>query len=149
MEKKSERDAVLKNQEQWKHRSFTKDPRTHIWIKELNYLKELVDIFEGFHKLDIIHSDLCPRNILAIDFNNYLYTQIFRLMGKNNKSCRFTIIAYEIIIGLLPDPDVTPDNDLALEICNGLRLKIPFHTPKLITQLMMHDAIFEELYGVE
>ncbi|RHZ88352.1 hypothetical protein Glove_23g177 [Diversispora epigaea] len=49
----------------------------------------------------------------------------------------FAIVAYEIITGLPPYPDVAHDNDLALRICNGLRPKIPFHTPKLIARMIM------------
>lgn len=66
----------------------------------------------------------------------------------------FAIIAHEIITGLPPYPDLPHDEDLALKICNGLRSKIPFHTPKLITRMIMRcwDAreecrpTFEELY---
>ncbi|RHZ84551.1 hypothetical protein Glove_79g73 [Diversispora epigaea] len=49
----------------------------------------------------------------------------------------FGIIAYEIVTGFLPYPDVPHDNDLALKICNGLRPKIPFHIPKLIARMIM------------
>ncbi|RHZ85145.1 hypothetical protein Glove_71g80 [Diversispora epigaea] len=66
----------------------------------------------------------------------------------------FAIIAYEIITGFQPYSDVAHDNDLALKICNGLRPKIPFHTPKLITQVIMrcwdarttHRPTFGELH---
>ncbi|RHZ43516.1 hypothetical protein Glove_1033g18 [Diversispora epigaea] len=47
------------------------------------------------------------------------------------------IIAYEMVTGFPPYPDIPHDNDLALKICNGLRPKIPFHTPKLITRIIM------------
>ncbi|RHZ73760.1 hypothetical protein Glove_229g59 [Diversispora epigaea] len=65
----------------------------------------------------------------------------------------FGIIAYEMITGFPPYPDIPHDNDLAMKICNGLRPKIPFHTPKLITRVIMRcwDArvtyrpTFEEL----
>ncbi|RHZ76537.1 hypothetical protein Glove_196g118 [Diversispora epigaea] len=49
----------------------------------------------------------------------------------------FGIIAYEIITGFPPYPDIPHDEDLAIKICNGLRPKIPFHIPKLITQVIM------------
>ncbi|RHZ83830.1 hypothetical protein Glove_87g152 [Diversispora epigaea] len=66
----------------------------------------------------------------------------------------FGIIAYEIITGFPPYPDIPHDEDLAIKICNGLRPKIPFHTPKLITRVIMrcwdaqvtHRPTFEELY---
>ena len=46
------------------------------------------------------------------------------------------------------------DKILAMKICNGLRPKIPFHTPKLVTRTIMrcwdarvtHRPTFEELY---
>ncbi|RHZ87552.1 hypothetical protein Glove_33g12 [Diversispora epigaea] len=49
----------------------------------------------------------------------------------------FGVIAYEIVTGLPPYPDIPHDKDLAIKICNGLRPKIPFHTPKSITKKIM------------
>ncbi|RHZ64770.1 hypothetical protein Glove_320g52 [Diversispora epigaea] len=49
----------------------------------------------------------------------------------------FGIIAYEMVTGFLPYPDIPHDKDLAMKICNGLRPKIPFHIPKLITRIIM------------
>ncbi|RHZ74538.1 hypothetical protein Glove_221g49 [Diversispora epigaea] len=70
----------------------------------------------------------------------------------------FGIIAYEMITGFPPHPDIPHDEDLAIKICNGLRPKIPFHTPKLITRIIMRcwdarvthrptfEALKDELY---
>ncbi|RHZ83872.1 hypothetical protein Glove_87g228 [Diversispora epigaea] len=66
----------------------------------------------------------------------------------------FGIIAYEIVTGIPPYPDIPHDEDLAIKICNGLRPKISFHTPKLITRVIMrcwdarvtHTLTFKELY---
>ncbi|RHZ87666.1 hypothetical protein Glove_33g175 [Diversispora epigaea] len=66
----------------------------------------------------------------------------------------FGIIAYEMITGFPPYPDIPHDTDLARQICNGLRPKIPFHTPKLITKMIMrcwdarvtHRPTFKELF---
>ncbi|RHZ69997.1 hypothetical protein Glove_276g51 [Diversispora epigaea] len=66
----------------------------------------------------------------------------------------FAIIAYEIITGFQPYSYVPHDEELALKICNGLRPKIPFHTPPLITRMIMRcwnaqincRPTFEELY---
>src|SRR6185369_8634495 len=66
----------------------------------------------------------------------------------------FAFVAYEMITGLPPYHDVSHDKDLAFKICNGFRPKIPFYTPKLITQIIMrcwdarttHRPTFEELY---
>ncbi|RHZ85738.1 hypothetical protein Glove_60g122 [Diversispora epigaea] len=49
----------------------------------------------------------------------------------------FGIIANEIVTGFPPYPDIPHDKYLAMKICNGLRPKIPFHTPKLITRMIM------------
>ncbi|RHZ60289.1 hypothetical protein Glove_355g22 [Diversispora epigaea] len=49
----------------------------------------------------------------------------------------YGIIAYEIVTGCPPYPDISHDKGLAMKICNGLRPKIPFHTPKLITRTIM------------
>ncbi|RHZ87180.1 hypothetical protein Glove_40g87 [Diversispora epigaea] len=49
----------------------------------------------------------------------------------------YGIIAYEMVTGFPPYPDIPHDNDLAMKICNGLRPKIPFHIPKLITRMIM------------
>ncbi|RHZ75690.1 hypothetical protein Glove_212g124 [Diversispora epigaea] len=67
----------------------------------------------------------------------------------------FGIIAYEMITGFPPYPDIPHDKDLAMRICNGLRPKIPSYTPKLITRMIMRcwDArityrpTFEELWN--
>ena len=67
----------------------------------------------------------------------------------------FAFVAYEIIIGIPPYHDVSHDKDLAFKICNGFRPKIPFHTPKLITQIIMrcwdaritHRPTFDELFN--
>ncbi|RHZ77178.1 hypothetical protein Glove_184g29 [Diversispora epigaea] len=65
----------------------------------------------------------------------------------------YGIIAYEMVTGFPPYPDIPHDKDLAIKICNGLRPKIPFHIPKLITRMIMrcwnarvtHRPTFEEL----
>ncbi|RHZ44949.1 hypothetical protein Glove_707g69 [Diversispora epigaea] len=65
----------------------------------------------------------------------------------------FGITAYEIITGFAPYYGVPHDRELSRQICNGLRPKIPFHTPRLITEIIMrswdaritHRPTFEEL----
>ncbi|RHZ73759.1 hypothetical protein Glove_229g52 [Diversispora epigaea] len=67
----------------------------------------------------------------------------------------FGIIAYEMVTGFPPYPNIPHDKDLAMKICNGLRPKIPFHTPKLITRTIMrcwdaripHRPTSEELWS--
>ncbi|RHZ83367.1 hypothetical protein Glove_97g54 [Diversispora epigaea] len=161
------------------------------WHNRLNYLVNLAHIFKEIHKLDIIHQDFHPGNILLLSnfhINQHdLYISDFglsKLIGENEETPQkrnvfgvlsyiapeglsgnkeyikaadvysFAIIAYEIVTGFQPYPDVPHDDELALKICNGLRPKIPFQTPKLITQIIMrcwdarisHRFTFEELY---
>ncbi|RHZ86277.1 hypothetical protein Glove_52g37 [Diversispora epigaea] len=140
----------------------------------------------NIHKLDIVHQDFHPGNILSSDFKNRLQISDFglsKLIGANPNNPEkknifgvlpyiapevlsgeeeytkaadvysFGIIAYEMITGFPPYPDIPHDEELALKICNGLRPKIPFHTPKLITRIIMscwdarvtHRPTFEEL----
>lgn len=66
----------------------------------------------------------------------------------------FGIVAYEVFTGIPPFRDVPHDRHLELQICNGLRPKIPFHIPKSITKIIMqcwdarvdHRPTFEELW---
>ncbi|RHZ76340.1 hypothetical protein Glove_198g9 [Diversispora epigaea] len=62
-------------------------------------------------------------------------------------------LTYKIVTGFAPYNDISHDRELARKICIGLRPKIPFCIPKLITRLFMRcwDArvpyrpTFEEL----
>ncbi|RHZ80058.1 hypothetical protein Glove_139g108 [Diversispora epigaea] len=141
------------------------------WGQKLSYLRCLSSIFKNIHKLDIVHQDFHPGNILSSDFkNSYPYISDFGLSklieaNPNNPEKKnivgvlpyiapevlsgdeeytkaadvysFGIIAYEMITGFPPYPDIPHDEDLAIKICNGLRPKIPFHTPKFITRTIM------------
>ncbi|RHZ63145.1 hypothetical protein Glove_332g18 [Diversispora epigaea] len=192
---------------------ITQDPETHSYMMVLNYAKEgnlreyLKNNFNNIdwihklknlyylssrlmiiHKLDIVHQDFHPGNILSSDFKNHpLQISDFglsKIIGANPDSPEkknifgvlpyiapevlsgdaeytkaadvysYGIIAYEIVTEFPPYPDIPHDKDLAMKICNGLRPKIPFRTPKLITRMIMRcwDArvtlrpTFEELY---
>ncbi|RHZ70945.1 hypothetical protein Glove_264g15 [Diversispora epigaea] len=154
---------------------ITQDPETHSYMM-------LMEI----HKLDIVHQDFHPGNILSTDFESELQISDFglsKLIGENPNNPEkknifgvlpyiapevlsgdeeytkaadvysYGIIAYEMVTGFPPYPDIPHDEDLAIKICNGLRPKIPFHTPKLITRMIMrcwdarvtHRPTFEEL----
>ncbi|RHZ85765.1 hypothetical protein Glove_60g149 [Diversispora epigaea] len=158
------------------------------WEQKLNNLYDLSCKLMNIHKLDIIHQDFHPGNILSYDFKVPLAIIISdfglsKLIGANPKNPEkkniigvlpyiapevlsgdeeytkaadiysFGIIAYEIVTGFPPYPDIPHDKDLAMKICNGLRPKIPFHTPKLITRIIMrcwdarvtHRPTLEEL----
>ncbi|RHZ80188.1 hypothetical protein Glove_139g388 [Diversispora epigaea] len=80
------------------------------WENKLSYLHESYD-FDEIHKLDIIHQDFHPGNILSRNFSENFSLHISDF-------------------GLTPE---VLDGEESLKICNGL----PFHIPKLITQVIM------------
>ncbi|RHZ82875.1 hypothetical protein Glove_103g302 [Diversispora epigaea] len=190
---------------------ITQDPETHSYMmvleyaadgnlreylkNNINWKQKLRSLFElslrmmNIHKLDIIHQDFHPGNILSFDFKDSLWISDFGLSklivtNPNNLEKRnifgvlpyvapevlsgeeytkaadvysFGIIAYEIVTGFPPFPDIPHDKDLAMKICNGLRPKIPSHTPKLITRIIMrcwdarvtHRPTFDEEFKEE
>ncbi|RHZ87619.1 hypothetical protein Glove_33g65 [Diversispora epigaea] len=123
------------------------------------------------HKLDIVHQDFHPGNILSYNFKNYSIKisdfGLSKLIGVNPNNPEkknifgvlpyiapevlsgdeeytkaadvysYGIIAYEIVVGIPPYPDIPHNKDLAMKICDGLRPKIPFHIPKIITRMIM------------
>ncbi|RHZ77307.1 hypothetical protein Glove_182g19 [Diversispora epigaea] len=61
------------------------------------------------HKLDIVHRDFHPGNILE-------YVSIGGKYTKAADIYSFAFVAYEIITGLLPYRDLSHDKDLAFKI---------------------------------
>ncbi|RHZ55129.1 hypothetical protein Glove_420g118 [Diversispora epigaea] len=159
------------------------------WGKKLEHLKDLASKLSEIHKLDIVHRDFHPGNILRYSWESNstslritdfglskLITENIKHHQKNTISgvlpyiapevltggeytkaadvYSFAFVAYEIITGIPPYHDVSHDKELAFKICNGFRPKIPFHTPKLITQIIMrcwdahftHRPCFYELF---
>ncbi|RHZ73751.1 hypothetical protein Glove_229g83 [Diversispora epigaea] len=140
------------------------------WKQKLENLYRLSYRLRNIHKLDIVHRDFHPGNILS---SNFMYSMqisdfgLSKLIGANPNNPEkknifgvlpyiapevlsgdeeytkaadvysFGIIAYEMVTGFPPYPDIPHDKDLAMKICNGLRPKIPFHIPKLITRMIM------------
>ncbi|RHZ88221.1 hypothetical protein Glove_25g43 [Diversispora epigaea] len=88
------------------------------WKKKLHYLRGLAD------KLKTIHGS-APEVLSGEE-----YTKAADVYS-------FGIITCEMITGIPPYHDIPHNKDLAMKICNGLRPKIPFHTPKLITRMIM------------
>ncbi|RHZ82528.1 hypothetical protein Glove_109g84 [Diversispora epigaea] len=157
------------------------------WFGKLYILSYLAVVMAKIHKLDIVHRDFHPGNILRYGKGDYFSVNISdfglsKLITESKKNSQkntisgvlpyiapevliggeytkaadvysFALVAYELITGLPPYHDVAHDKDLAFKICNGFRPKIPFHTPKLITQIIMrcwdarttHRPKFEEL----
>ncbi|RHZ49231.1 hypothetical protein Glove_527g15 [Diversispora epigaea] len=142
------------------------------WKQKLYNLQELFRRLMNIHKLDIVHQDFHPGNILSSDFKDpdsimisdfglskligtnpdgpekknivgvlpYIAPEVLSGDEEYSKAAdvySFGIIAYEMITGFPPYPNIPHDEDLAIKICNGLRPKIPFHTPKLITRIIM------------
>ncbi|RHZ75583.1 hypothetical protein Glove_212g209 [Diversispora epigaea] len=134
------------------------------WFQKLCYLYYLSTTLKSIHELDIVHQDFHPGNILSHNFSMYISDfGLSKLIGENPNNPEkknifgvlpyiapevlsgeeytkaadvysFGIIAYEMITGFPPYPDIPHDKDLAMKICNGLRPKIPFHIPKLIQE---------------
>ncbi|RHZ87543.1 hypothetical protein Glove_33g96 [Diversispora epigaea] len=156
------------------------------WKQKLEHLWRLSYSLRSIHKLDIVHQDFHPGNILSRNFNAYIQISDFglsKLIGANPNNpdkknifgvlpyiapevlsgeeeytkaadvYSFGIVAYEMFTGFPPYPNIPHDKDLAMKVCNGLRPKIPFHTPKLITRMIMrcwdarvtHRPTLEEL----
>ncbi|RHZ82538.1 hypothetical protein Glove_109g229 [Diversispora epigaea] len=157
------------------------------WFSKLYNLSYLAMLMARIHKLDIVHRDFHPGNIIkySLSNNSDLYITDFglsKLITENIKNPQkntisgvlpyiapevligkeytkaadvysFAFVAYEIITGLPPYHDVSHDRDLAFNICNGFRPKIPLSTAKLIAQMIMrcwdarptHRPTFEEL----
>ncbi|RHZ85267.1 hypothetical protein Glove_67g77 [Diversispora epigaea] len=102
------------------------------WEQKLENLWRLSLRLMNIHKLHIVHQDFHPGNILSSNFKYHAQISDF---GLTADVYSFGIIAYEIFTGF--PPDIPHDEDLTIKICNGLQPKIPFHTPKLITRMIM------------
>ncbi|RHZ76571.1 hypothetical protein Glove_196g20 [Diversispora epigaea] len=122
------------------------------WKQKLLNLYRLSFILADIHKLDIVHQDFHPGNILSYNFiditcisdfglsklieanpNNpekknivgvlpYIAPEVLSGNEEYTKAAdvySFGILAYEMITGFPPYPDIPHDEDLAIKICNG------------------------------
>src|SRR6185295_14945348 len=127
-----------------------------------NSLKDSLESNSSIRISDFGLSKLITANIKNLQRNTisgvlpYIAPEVL-IGGEYTKAAdvySFAFVAYEIITGIPPYHDVSHDKDLAFKICNGFRPKIPFHTPKLITQIIMrcwdaritHRPTFDELF---
>ncbi|RHZ65758.1 hypothetical protein Glove_311g17 [Diversispora epigaea] len=102
-----------------------KDPETHKYMMVLQYYKG------DIHKLNIVHCDFHPRNILRCNISDFRLSKLITENIKDLKSIKKNIISRVL-------PCIVPEVfNLAFKICNGFRPIIPFHTHKLITQIIM------------
>ncbi|RHZ75091.1 hypothetical protein Glove_217g176 [Diversispora epigaea] len=120
----------------------------------LNEMKIHLKLLE-IHKLDIVHQDFHPGNILSYNFedpdairiSDFGLSKLIRTNSNNPRKKNifgvlpyiapevlsgdeeytkaadiylYGIIAYEIIAGFPPYPDIPHDKDLVMKICNGL-----------------------------
>ncbi|RHZ81672.1 hypothetical protein Glove_117g37 [Diversispora epigaea] len=153
---------------------ITQDPETHKYMMVLEYaenenLREYLRInfneINWKQKLENLWELSLKLNIFGV--LPYIAPEV--LSGEEYTKAAdvysYGIIAYEIVTGFPPYPDIPHDKDLAMKICNGLRPKIPFHTPKLITRTIMrcwdarvthgptskelHDEVYKYYYAEE
>ncbi|RHZ83769.1 hypothetical protein Glove_87g250 [Diversispora epigaea] len=127
------------------------------WKQKLDNLYLLSHDLMNIHELDIVNpNNPEKKNIFGV--LPYISPEVLSGDEEYTKAAdvySFGIIAYEMVTGFPPYPDIPHDKDLAMKICNGLRPKIPFHTPKLITRTIMrcwdarvaHRPTFKELWN--
>lgn len=153
------------------------------WEQKVEDLWRISVALADLHHVNLVHHDLHPGNILLTydhfhlsDFGLSKLIERNQIINPNGNICgvlpyiapevligeeytaaadvySFGIIAYEVFTGNLAYHDISHNYDLALQICNGLRPKIPFHTPRLITRMIMqcwdarpnHRPLYDDL----
>ncbi|RHZ88839.1 hypothetical protein Glove_21g72 [Diversispora epigaea] len=136
---------------------ITKDPKTN---------RYMMIRYGDFHPGNILANDFKTRALLISDFG--LSKIVGKSLENSNKRNIFGVLPYvapEVLCGEentkaadvysfgIVTYELPHDRDLARQICDGLRPKIPFHTPKLITRIIMrcwdarvtHRPTFKEL----
>ncbi|GBC01615.1 hypothetical protein RclHR1_04260015 [Rhizophagus clarus] len=106
-----------------------------MWDRKLAYLSNIAMDLKNLHSLGFIHKDFHSGNILG-----GLYISDFGLSGPSNEQKSdnkiFGVLPYGRIINWKsPFHNRNHDNNLALEICNGLRPKFGKGTPEIYIKL--------------
>ncbi|EXX51419.1 Ypk2p [Rhizophagus irregularis DAOM 197198w] len=136
------------------------------WNKMFEYLQYIIVGLKCIHEKELIHRDLHIGNILKFKYKSaitdmglckpanyneledmknkiygvlpYIAPEILR--GQNYTKAAdiysFGIIMYEVISGLPPYYDLSHDNNLAIQICKGLRPRFNIKVPQLIVHLI-------------
>jgi len=135
------------------------------WKDKIKSLWNICEALYYLHDKNLMHQDLHPGNLLfsGDEYLNIADLVLCRPANQNSQTKRvygvlpyvapevlhgkdytmasdiysFGIVAYELITGLPPYHDVSHGKDLAFNICQGLRPKIPSYVPKLLTKLIV------------
>ncbi|RGB42315.1 hypothetical protein C1646_810057 [Rhizophagus diaphanus] len=133
------------------------------WNKKFGYLRHIITGLVCIHEKELIHRDLHIGNILKFKYktaitdmglckpanynaleNNiygvlpYIAPEILRRQNYTKAAdiYSFGIIMYEVISGLPPYHNLNHDNNLAINICKGLRPRFNIKVPQLIVHLI-------------
>ncbi|EXX59441.1 Tpk1p [Rhizophagus irregularis DAOM 197198w] len=143
-------------------RNCLSDTSTSGWEYKFYYLYSITLGLEHIHDMDLIHRDLHTCNILVghliyvtdmglckpANYNPsekhvygvtpFIAPEILRGQDYTKAAdiYSFGIIMYEIISGLPPHHNVCHDENLKIQICNGLRPRFNIKVPKLIVDLI-------------
>jgi serine/threonine protein kinase len=143
-------------------RNCLSDTSTSGWEYKFYYLYSITLGLEHIHDMDLIHRDLHTCNILVghliyvtdmglckpANYNPsekhvygvtpFIAPEILRGQDYTKAAdiYSFGIIMYEIISGLPPHHNVSHDENLKIQICNGLRPRFNIKVPKLIVDLI-------------
>jgi serine/threonine protein kinase len=111
-------------------------------------ISELSNYLEGgaqeIHYLNISNLSLC-KSTNQISQSNEVYGVLPymapEILQKKNYTMAshiysFGIVTYELVTGIPPYNDIPHDNDLVLNICQGLRPKIPSNVSPLLIKLI-------------
>jgi serine/threonine protein kinase len=149
---------------------ITKNHNTLTWKKKISIMCDIIIAISRIHTANIVHKNLCSRNILLS--SSQWYIGGFEFSGSANKPLKnvygnLPYVAPEVIIGKeftfasdiysigilmweissaqLPFNDYEHDYDLAIKIVNGMRPEIISGTPleysKLIEQCWDADPL--------